>query len=54
MHGAAEKGSAQREIIMIGSDALILEDHLLRMIERVMDYAWLYERLAGRDMLPIE
>ena len=30
---------------MVDLDALVPEDHLLRKIERVMDYDWLYERL---------
>ncbi len=31
---------------MVEIDALVPKDHLLRKIERVMDYDWLYERLS--------
>ena len=41
---------------MVDIDQLVPKDHLLRKIEKVMDYDWLYERLspyychgAGRD-----
>ena len=37
---------ARRELIIVDLDALVPENHLLRKIERVMDYEWLYERLA--------
>ena len=37
---------ARREPILVDLDALVPENHLLRKIERVMDYEWLYERLA--------
>ena len=36
---------ARREAIIVDLDALVPKDHLLRKIEKVMDYAWLYERL---------
>lgn len=36
---------ARNEIIMIDLEALVPKDHLLRKIEKVMDYEWLYERL---------
>ena len=36
----------RREVVMVELDALVPEDHLLRKIERVMDYDWLYERLS--------
>lgn len=36
---------AHRETIIIDIDSLVPADHLLRKIERVMDYEWLYERL---------
>lgn len=46
----------RREVVMVDIDALVPKDHLLRKIERVMDYGWLYERLSpfychdkGRD-----
>ena len=37
---------ARREPIIVDLDALVPKDHLLRKIEKVMDYEWLYERLA--------
>ena len=37
---------ARRELIIVDLEALVPENHLLRKIERVMDYEWLYERLA--------
>ena len=39
------KKDARREVVMTDIDALVPKDHLLRKIERVMDYDWLYERL---------
>ena len=36
---------ARKEPIIIDNDSLVPADHLLRKIERVMDYEWLYERL---------
>ena len=36
---------ARKEPIIIDIDSLVPADHLLRKIERVMDYEWLYERL---------
>ena len=39
------KKDARSEIIMVDLEALVPKDHLLRKIERVMDYDWLYERL---------
>ena len=36
---------ARREPIIVDLEALVPENHLLRKIERVMDYEWLYERL---------
>ena len=36
---------ARNEIIMVDIEALVPKDHLLRKIEKVMDYEWLYERL---------
>ena len=36
---------ARKEVVITDIDALVPEDHLLRKIERVMDYKWLYERL---------
>ena len=37
---------ARREPIIVDLDTLVPKDHLLRKIEKVMDYEWLYERLA--------
>ena len=31
---------------MVDVDALVPKDHLLRKIENVMDYEWLYARLS--------
>ena len=36
---------ARKEAVITDIDALVPQDHLLRKIERVMDYKWLYERL---------
>ena len=36
---------ARREAIIVDLEALVPKDHLLRKIEKVMDYEWLYERL---------
>ena len=36
---------ARKEAVITDIDALVPEDHLLRKIDRVMDYKWLYERL---------
>ena len=38
---------ARREPNLVDLEALAPENHLLRKIERVMDYEWLYERLAS-------
>ena len=35
----------RKELIMVDLEALVPKDHLLRKIEKVMDYEWLYERL---------
>lgn len=37
---------ARREAIIVDLEALVPKDHLLRKIEKVMDYEWLYERLS--------
>lgn len=42
----AWKRDSRREVVMVDIDALVPKDHLLRKIERVMDYDWLYERLS--------
>lgn len=36
---------ARREAVITDLEALVPKDHLLRKIEKVMDYEWLYERL---------
>ena len=36
---------ARHEPIIVDLEALVPRDHLLRKIEKVMDYGWLYERL---------
>ena len=36
---------ARHEPIIVDLEALVPKEHLLREIERVMDYEWLYERL---------
>ena len=39
------KKDARRDVVITDIDALVPKDHLLRKIEQVMDYDWLYERL---------
>ena len=39
------KKDARREPVIVDIDALVPKDHLLRKIDKVMDYDWLYERL---------
>ena len=36
---------ARHEPIIVDLEALVPKEHLLRKIEKVMDYEWLYERL---------
>ena len=36
---------ARQEPIIVDLEALVPKEHLLRKIEKVMDYEWLYERL---------
>ena len=36
---------ARHEPIIVDLEALVPKDHLLRKIEKVMDYEWVYERL---------
>ena len=50
------KKDNRREVMIVDIEALVPAEHLLRKIERVMDYEWLYERLSpyychdnGRD-----
>jgi len=40
------KRDSRRDVVFIDIDALVPQDHLLRKIEKIMDYDWLYERLA--------
>lgn len=40
------KKDARLDVAITDIDALVPRDHLLRKIENVMDYDWLYERLA--------
>ena len=37
---------ARREPVIVDLEALVPEEHLLRKIERVMDYEWLYALLS--------
>ena len=39
------KKDSRKEPVIVDIDALVPKDHLLRKIEKVMDYEWLYERL---------
>ena len=39
------KKDARRDAVITDIDALVPEDHLLRKVEKVMDYDWLYEQL---------
>lgn len=39
------KKDVRHEPVIVDIDALVPADHLLRKIEKVMDYDWLYERL---------
>ena len=38
--------NSRKDIVMVDVDALVPKDHLLRKIENVKDYEWLYERLS--------
>ena len=40
------KKDGRKEVVIADLDELVPKDHLLRKIEKVMDYDWLYERLA--------
>jgi len=33
---------ARSEVLIVDLEALVPQDHLLRKIERVMDYDWIY------------
>jgi transposase len=41
------KRDSRRDVVMTDIDGLVPENHLLRKIERVMDYGWIYARLEG-------
>lgn len=36
----------RRDVVMVDIDQLVPSEHMLRKIEKVMDYDWLYERLS--------
>ena len=36
----------REEIVMVDMEQLVPKDHLLRKVEKIMDYKWLYERLS--------
>ena len=40
------KRDGRRDVVMTDVEALVPKDHLLRKIEAVMDYEWLYKRLS--------
>ena len=39
------KKDARKEAVIVDIDTLVPKDHLLRKIEKIMDYDWLYKRL---------
>ena len=39
------KKDARRDVVITDLDTLVPRDHLLRKIEKIMDYEWLYQRL---------
>ena len=43
-----EKGGQdnRRDVVLVDIDQLVPADHMLRKIEKIMDYDWLYERLS--------
>jgi transposase len=41
-----QKKDGRREPVIVDIDQIVPKDHLVRKIERVMDYEWLYKRLA--------
>lgn len=40
------KKDTRKEVVITDLEALVPADHLLRKIDRVMDYEWLYEKLS--------
>ena len=43
------KKDSRKAPVIVDIEALVPKDHLLRKIEKVMDYEWLYERLESYD-----
>ena len=41
----------RKEVVMVDLEALVPKEHLLRKIEKVMDYEWLYLKYASELML---
>ena len=39
--------NSRKDIVMVDVDALVPKEHLLRKIEAVMEYEWLYARLSS-------
>ena len=39
------KKDSRQEVVFVDIDRLVPKEHLLRKIEKIMDYDWLYERL---------
>lgn len=39
------KRDGRKEVVMTDLDAIVPKDLLLRKIEKIMDYDWLYKRL---------
>ena len=40
------KKNGRKDVVFVDIDGLVPEDHLLRKIEKVMDYEWIYDRLS--------
>lgn len=41
------KKDNRKEVVITDVEGIVPKDHLLRKIERVMDYEWLYERMRS-------
>ena len=39
--------NARKEAVITDIEALVPKDHLLRKVDKIMDYEWLYERLEA-------
>lgn len=39
------KKDNRKEVVITDVEGIVPKDHLLRKIERVMDYEWIYERM---------